>query len=1038
MATDYEALRLSNLHKYGHETKHLELFAGLYSDRTHFLFELLQNAEDAGATEVEFRLHQHGLELLHDGRLFTAGDVEGICGVGDGTKAEDLTKIGRFGIGFKSVYVYTATPEIHSGDEHFFVESYVRPHASAERPPIPPGTTQFWFPFNHASITASIAHAEIEAGLKRMRPVTLLFLRSIQRLSWSEGSTVHKMLERRLGLGGDSGIVTLVQRPGPSDEETTEESWLVFGKELEHPEIEGTRSAQRVEMALSIRRADDRWRVEPLYESPLVAFFPTERETHLGLLVQAPFRTTPARDNVPTDDPWNKWLIAQVADLLTSVLVGLRDRGMLDAEALEAMPHMTYHFGPETMLRPLYERLRDTLHTTALLPAHGDGFLKSSDARLARGAGLRDLVSAAELSSLLGSPDPIGWVTGDITDDRRQSLYRFLRDECSISEMTPQSFVSSLTTDFLTPRPDPWIEALYRFLGTQTGMIRQATRGEGVLVDRPIIRLEDGQQVSAFAESGRPNAYLPASETSSFPTVRRAVVGDSAALSFLRELGLKPPDAVAELTEFVLPRYESPERREALTASEVEADSRRIFEALRGAGGQRRQDLVERLRTTVFLRGDFGDSQRLALPRRLYFRSADLEVYLRDNPYFGFVTDSDLQWTNELRELGVAGEIRTQKRQPNRRGALLLASHHGHHERSVDGFDPSFDIEALGYALKTPTPERARVIWNVLCRHRRDLRGEIEHATNQQFANSTRREEWSIAGNLVASCKTAWLPGPDGRLTSPVGLSLEDLPAGFERDEALGRLVGMLPSGIGELSEQIGVPADLVRALADDPDLQAQFAAIVEKKRIDHAAKTEPESEDVDFAAAVSDSFNRVNRPGQSADISLERDESVVGNPDRRRALVRDEIAQASAVDSGEPQFTLVSRRVWNAKDSAVKAFLLEQYGGRCQICDAGFAKRNGAPYAEAIYLVPASRANWANRPGNVVCLCPTCAAKFQHGSVGAGSIVTDALAKRLDGEGGDGDLELHVDLCGEPRAIRYTERHLLDLQELLKMSRSS
>ncbi len=41
----------------------------------------------------------------------------------------ELTAIGKFGIGFKSVYAYTKSPRVYSGDEAFGIESYVRPFA---------------------------------------------------------------------------------------------------------------------------------------------------------------------------------------------------------------------------------------------------------------------------------------------------------------------------------------------------------------------------------------------------------------------------------------------------------------------------------------------------------------------------------------------------------------------------------------------------------------------------------------------------------------------------------------------------------------------------------------------------------------------------------------------------------------------------------------------------------------------------------------------------------------------------------------------
>ena len=39
----------------------------LYSDKVHFIYELLQNAEDARATEVQFVLNADRLEFEHNG-----------------------------------------------------------------------------------------------------------------------------------------------------------------------------------------------------------------------------------------------------------------------------------------------------------------------------------------------------------------------------------------------------------------------------------------------------------------------------------------------------------------------------------------------------------------------------------------------------------------------------------------------------------------------------------------------------------------------------------------------------------------------------------------------------------------------------------------------------------------------------------------------------------------------------------------------------------------------------------------------------------
>ena len=50
----------------------------LYPDSAHFIFELLQNAEDTGAKKCLFRLYKNQLTFEHDGRPFRKNDIEAI------------------------------------------------------------------------------------------------------------------------------------------------------------------------------------------------------------------------------------------------------------------------------------------------------------------------------------------------------------------------------------------------------------------------------------------------------------------------------------------------------------------------------------------------------------------------------------------------------------------------------------------------------------------------------------------------------------------------------------------------------------------------------------------------------------------------------------------------------------------------------------------------------------------------------------------------------------------------------------------------
>lgn len=138
MASDYVAIRAQNERRYGTDIGRIGpmLLAQRYGDRTHFIFELLQNAEDAlarrhgwsGPRSITFELLESALRVSHYGVPFTEADVLGICGIAETTKRE-FTSLGRFGIGFKSVYAFTDRPEVHSGDESFAIENFVWPLA---------------------------------------------------------------------------------------------------------------------------------------------------------------------------------------------------------------------------------------------------------------------------------------------------------------------------------------------------------------------------------------------------------------------------------------------------------------------------------------------------------------------------------------------------------------------------------------------------------------------------------------------------------------------------------------------------------------------------------------------------------------------------------------------------------------------------------------------------------------------------------------------------------------------------------------------
>ena len=795
MPADYEKIRQENIARYGWDTAVLDLLGQLYSERTHFIFELIQNAEDAGATELAFDLFEDRLELRHDGRPFTEADVRGVCGVGQSAKAGDLTSIGKFGIGFKSVYAYTRTPRIHSGHEHFRIENFVRPVAEA---PVAVAGTLFVFPFDHDAVPAGIATREIAAALSALQPGILLFLRNIGRL-------------RTGGPGAEGSVVerSVTQRPGASRRATVSrngrrEEWLAWQRPVEgHP-------GQRVEVAFRLAGGQ----VAAVASSPLTVFFPTEKETFLGFLIQGPYRTTPARDNIPGDDPANQALVRQTAALLADVLPELRDEGLLTADALQALPLDEARFGAGSMFRPLFDAVGEVLTSEALIPVAGGGYGVAVDLLLASGPAVLNLLDPAQLGSLVGAGRPVWFADAAISERRTPVLWRYLRDEIGLDEFTPEAVVTRVTEEFLEEQNDRWITHFYRFLAGHPSLWPAA----GL---KPVIRLEDGRQVAPLDGQGRPAVYLPGPAPSILPTVKRAIADSAAARPFLAALQLTVPDVVAEVLEIVLPRYDGLDLA-TLEEAQHDADLERVARALDEAPAGRREELLEVVRATPFLIGENAATGERALqpPPRLYQRSKDLEAYFDQNPDAWFARDGYGPWLVQLRAMGVRQAVEVSTRTPDAAGYVRITVAFGRNERGLGGFDPGAEVDGLDFALAHPSHARSEYVWNeLLAPNRRLVAGVIERSVLVSFTDSSLEEARSGMGE--AAVREAWLPGRDGAFHRPGELSLDDLPPTYTRDEGLAKALGMLRPVVSEAARQLGVPAEVLWALSGRPDLVA-------------------------------------------------------------------------------------------------------------------------------------------------------------------------------------------------------------------------
>ena len=251
--------------------------------------ELIQNADDAEATEINIcydaRTHQipskrllypgmaisHGPALIvHNDASFTDEDFQGIQKLAAATKEDKPLKIGKFGVGFCSVYHITDVPSFVSRDSMFIFDPTLK-HLNKEiKNPARPGKkvkfterivtssqqlvpfaglynfdpkkcyagTIFRFPFRKSSseISGVIYNKDMITQLKRDIQTSgsklLLFLQHVKRITFSHISNEvqsPKILvdirrkEISLGTGGQIVVLDTFQHPVHENYER----WLV-------------------------------------------------------------------------------------------------------------------------------------------------------------------------------------------------------------------------------------------------------------------------------------------------------------------------------------------------------------------------------------------------------------------------------------------------------------------------------------------------------------------------------------------------------------------------------------------------------------------------------------------------------------------------------------------------------------------------------------------------------------------------------------------------------------------------------------------
>ncbi|XP_043925651.1 protein NO VEIN-like [Protopterus annectens] len=291
----------------------------LYSKDTHFVLELIQNADDNCYPENEemkpalvFVVEKTTVYLLNNECGFEEENIKAICDIGRSTKGRHVYGyIGQKGIGFKSVFKVSDCPAIHSNGFHIYFDKnsgplgYILPHwlddeifVDLSSTGLDKGswTTTIILPLKSESYqTRNLfhdVHPSLLLFLHRLRSVTVVDKVEGKVLSMVRKDLKNNILEVQYGDKADR--------------------WFVVKKTLRATNIK--ENVESTELALAFKtKLEGRglgFKVQP-EKQPVFAFLPL-RSFGFRFIVQGDFDIPSSREDVDRDSPWNQWLRSEI------------------------------------------------------------------------------------------------------------------------------------------------------------------------------------------------------------------------------------------------------------------------------------------------------------------------------------------------------------------------------------------------------------------------------------------------------------------------------------------------------------------------------------------------------------------------------------------------------------------------------------------------------------------------------------------------------------------------------------------------------
>ena len=862
------------------------ILAGLYSDPSHFIYEILQNAEDAknekikGAKKVRFELFEDRLDIYHNGANFDYKDIDGVTGIGISKKKDDLTSIGKFGVGFKSVFAVTETPYIFSGEYRIKIEDFVVPSAVSNNEQV--NETLIRLPFNHTSRSPKEVFTLISKKLENIGLKTLLFLKNIEEIKWqtpSSSGQCSKSSESFQGMPNARKVVLLSS--------TVTEEYIIIEKPIE---IEGKNLKVEIAYKLSKDKSDKEI-IIPEPDSKLVVFFQTGRVTYLNFVIQGPFKTTPDRVDIPLEDEQNKKILEETGNLVAESLSIIKDLGYLDTNFLSILPLSSDLAEREQIYLVIYKKVKEKFLSEKLLPTSDDTYIKAGDALLARGKELTEFLNSNDIQNLFSKQN---WLDTNITYDKTRELRDYLINELGVIEVDFESFARKITVEFLQTKSDEWMIDFYRRLLDQQSLWSEREYPKGILRTEPIIRLENNEHMAPFDSDGKVQVYLPAETKSKYKTVKCSLTENEESLKFLKELGLKEPDLLAEVKEFILPKYQ---KENPIKDESYFEDVEKLLTVYENMPTNKKEEFMEELSRAYFIDSVHNGTgeNHLRKPSEAYFNDNDLKDYFAGYADVYFISNELYEMFGEEKLKPFLMDLKVEDK-PRRIEIEKVADLSWEEKVKFVGYtgrdvhQKDYEYEGLDNFINNITPEKSYLLWKLLLKSIEGLSSwraqEFFKGEYRWFYQNEYRKSFE-AKFLKTLRQQAWLVDKNNNFKKPSEITFSELSDDYIKEnpniDILIKVLEFKPEIIDLLPEYDRRILEIAKARNITPDelekiLSERKEKPLEQEKEQWAPECEPDTPAVRIQEVEPDKIVTADLSGQMENIEAGGDEKSTNN----------------------------------------------------------------------------------------------------------------------------------------------------------------